>query len=645
MNRNTKIIYDGNNSVILKAIRILRRDMDTVFYETEEDGDEIFLIQKSLQDEQFEIKDQTIYAGDELGFVYAILHISRHTLNIPPFWFWYDYKFKKKSSAEIKDYVSAPARVRFRGWFLNDEILLSHWSPDADPMTTWEMAFEALLRCGGNMVIPTTQVSRKHSQLASSYGLWLTHHHAEPLGADMFSKVYPGLDPAYLSHQEEYNRLWIDGIKEQENQKVIWNIGFRGQGDMPFWAVGDSLEYDTDQKRGALISKVIKYQYDLLHKMTENPICCTYIYGEITSLYKQGFIQLPEDVIKIWSDNGYGKMVSRRIGEDNPRISELPDNKEGLHGIYYHISYCDLQSCAHITQIGNRIDFLEAELENAFAHGADDYLILNCSNIRPHIFPMAMIADLWCGRKFQPEQFAQTYFGEKTAAKAFLDYAAAAVKFGPHEDEHAGDHFYNFNTRALISCIMKNQNNSKDMVWATGEVPLTQQLEWFGEKCEEGEKNFAKFLKEHTENFGKLYDTTIMLHGKLHYHGYRGGALFVKGCMDFLDQEYLNAFYRIGLAGDEFEAANLLLRDSEYGPWKGYYANECFADFKFTAYLLRAMMTYVRNFGEGAGFYEWQRELFYNEEDKGVRLQLNLDNRDTSEAMFAKMKACGFQCK
>ena len=35
-------------------------------------------------------------------------------------------------------------------------------------------------------------------------------------------------------------------------------------------------------------------------------------------------MQIPEDVILIWADNGYGKMVSRRQGNHNPRVSALP---------------------------------------------------------------------------------------------------------------------------------------------------------------------------------------------------------------------------------------------------------------------------------------------------------------------------------
>ena len=61
-------------------------------------------------------------------------------------------------------------------------------------------------------------------------------------------------------------------------------------------------------------------QYELVKKYVKNPVFCTNLYGETMELYQQGFLTLPEDVITIWADNGYGKMVSRRQANHNPRV-------------------------------------------------------------------------------------------------------------------------------------------------------------------------------------------------------------------------------------------------------------------------------------------------------------------------------------
>ena len=71
-------------------------------------------------------------------------------------------------------------------------MLLSEWQVDGSNQIVWEMVFESLLRCQGNMVIPGTDLnSKKQRQLARDMGLWITHHHAEPLGAEMFLRAYP----------------------------------------------------------------------------------------------------------------------------------------------------------------------------------------------------------------------------------------------------------------------------------------------------------------------------------------------------------------------------------------------------------------------------------------------------------------------
>ncbi|WP_281730399.1 glycosyl hydrolase 115 family protein [Metabacillus endolithicus] len=50
----------------------------------------------------------------------------------------------------------------------------------------------------------------------------------------MFSRVYPDKNPSYSENGDLFKELWKDAIIQQQNDKVVWNIGFRGQGDRPF---------------------------------------------------------------------------------------------------------------------------------------------------------------------------------------------------------------------------------------------------------------------------------------------------------------------------------------------------------------------------------------------------------------------------
>lgn len=62
----------------------------------------------------------------------------------------------------------------------------------------------------------------------------------------MFAQAYPDLEPMYSKYPEKFRALWQAGIDAQKGMRVIWNIGFRGQGDKPFW--DDDPKYDTPKK-------------------------------------------------------------------------------------------------------------------------------------------------------------------------------------------------------------------------------------------------------------------------------------------------------------------------------------------------------------------------------------------------------------
>ena len=68
---------------------------------------------------------------------------------------------------------------------------------------------------------------------------------------------------------------------------------------------------------------------------------------------------------------------------------------DGVHGIYYHASFYDLQAASHITMLPNSTEFVSQELTDVLIHGADDYWLINCSNIKPYAFLLDLIARCW----------------------------------------------------------------------------------------------------------------------------------------------------------------------------------------------------------------------------------------------------------
>ena len=164
LNRNSQIISCEETKPVQYAVSALYRDMKAVFIETDAPGDAIRLAKDSdLAPECFclQVHDNALLltAADTLGFVFGLFEVSRRFLGVQPFWFWNDQKFIKTDSVTVPQnftYESKPARVRYRGWFVNDETLISHWKVERRSDLAFSMVFETLLRLGGNLVIPGT---------------------------------------------------------------------------------------------------------------------------------------------------------------------------------------------------------------------------------------------------------------------------------------------------------------------------------------------------------------------------------------------------------------------------------------------------------------------------------------------------------
>ncbi len=665
INRNTGIdpcMPDEieNCAPICHAVKWFMRDMEHVFGGPTAKPDHSVLLQyQCMEPEAYRICITPhcirILAGDDLGFVYALLSLSRKYLGVKPFWFWNDQEFVAREEVRIPvgEERSEPYTVRYRGWFLNDEVLISHWDAGEQESFPWEMAMEALLRLGGNMVIPgTDKNAKKYEKLAAELGLWVTHHHAEPLGAEMFARAYPDLAPSFSEHPKLFRSLWRDAIRRQAGRKIVWNIGFRGQGDLPFWENDPS--FDTQKKRGELIAGLIREQYDLVKRQDANAVCCTNLYGEAMELYRAGVLAIPSDVIVIWADNGYGKMVSRRQGNHNPRVFALPtQDGAGAHGIYYHVSFYDLQAANHITMCGNSPEFIKNELTKVFLAGADQYWIINCSNVKPHVYLLDLIAGLWKNRELDIErhrkQYCREYYGEDAFVRVACclgRYAEYAASYGKNEDEHAGEQFFNHPARILISQYMKDKSQpANEMRWAADCDTLRDQVTWYKNICQHSAERYQAFAKECEQtmnalsgNGKRLFEDSILLQARLYLHCSRGAGLICAAILEAFDGSCQRAFYYGGKAKKEYLCADMAMRSSEHGKWKGFYANECLTDIKQTAWVLDGFMAYVRNLGDGPHFFQWQREFLDAKEDRRVFLLLNTENHLKDQELFLLME-------
>lgn len=657
---STKIAYDAQSSAVRRAVSILRRDMAAVLTGHARENEIVLAEDASLAPEAWRIavtpERVTIAHADELGAVYALLTISRTALGVEPLWFWNDQTFIRRESVRIPcaETESKPAAIRYRGWFINDEVLLHAWYLDGSKDKPWEMAMEALLRLGGNMVIPgTDRNAHQYHDLAASFGLYVTHHHAEPLGATMFLRAYPGLTPSYAEHPELFRKLWADAIERQKGQKVVYNVGFRGQGDKPFWT--DDPTYDTPEKRGALISSLIRMQYHMVQEAAPGAPCCTNLYGEVMELYNGGYIDLPDEIIRVWADNGFGKMVTRRQGNHNPRIPALPKPGEtAAHGVYYHASFYDLQAAAQMTMLPNPPSFVREELTGAMKRGATDFWIVNCSNVRPHLYTLDYISALWRDGDADPARhlasYCARYYGAENAdavSACFKSFYAHALRYGEHEDEHAGEQFGNHGARVLVSQWMKNAREpAHDMRWAIDAPTLREQVIWYKGKCEEAVRGYAAHLFDCeaarialTQPGRTLFEDSLLMQAKLLLRTYEGSLLAMDSLLCAMEEDWLRAFYLAGKAKAKYLEADRAMREREHGKWRLFYANDCQADVKQSAWLAGVLMGVLRNQGDGPHFYQWQRRFIDPPEDASIMLILNMENHLDNDELFALMQA------
>lgn len=645
--KDTTFTFPKMSSAIKHIYDIFMRDFTKVLGQGFNEGTdvEIQIDSNGLESEQFRmiIADECVkvQCADELAVIYSVLYMSREFLGVDDFWYWTEKEPNKRNMVAItsREYLSPVARVRYRGWFVNDEVCLIGWSEEYPPSRkVWEIVFETLLRLGGNMVIPGTDLPREgqHFEIASEMGLYITHHHAEPLGGEMFLRAYPDREASYDKNPQLFEKLWTDAIEKNKDKKIVWTLGFRGQGDAPFWM--NDPKYTTPKSRGEVIRKVIDRQYELICSRVENPVCAVYLYGEITELYEGGYLELPKDFIKIWSDNGYGKMVTRRRGTHNPRVLSLP-KEDGKHGLYYHITFHDLQASSHLTLLGNPPEFVNSELDDAFNAGADEYLLLNCGNIRPHIYMLALVAQKWNIGDVDIDRFknnfAKKYFGDSDVIECYNDYFDACIKYGENDDDRAGDEIYYHTARRICVDWTKGCEMSKGLVYATGEVPFDKQNEFFAKKCRRAMNDFSA-LVEKCDGMKKyisdstFFDDNILFQAKLHLSGARGLYALCRGYEYYKNGEMAKCFTILSGAMEEFSVGIKLMEESEHGKWKDFYSCDWLTNVRVTVYAIDSLRKYIRMISDGPDFFAWYKNYCIPETERQIYLE-NTQRRTLSD--------------
>lgn len=658
--RNTRIVADESLPPVRSAVEILKRDMAAGLRGNGPENVIRVCLDAGMAPETYQAEagpeEIRLVCGDDLGAVYALLSVSSRLLGVKPLDWWMEIR------PEVRDTVSVPCqqwaspeyRVRFRSWFINDEVLFTGWhSEENQRAEVWKRAFEAILRCGGNMVIPGTDREydgRILNEMALDMGLWITQHHSEILGSRMFGRVYPDLTPSYTLYPDKYEGLWQEAIDRYAGRRVVWCIGFRGQGDHAFWD-DDDAGYDTDQKRGAFISSVMRRQMELTRARDPQARFSTNLYGELMVLYRQGYLDVPEDVIKIWGDNGFSRMVSRRQENLNPRADAMPGEAEtGSHGIYYHVSFYDLQAANHITMLQVPPRMVEEELERVLARGADTLWNINVGSIKPHLFMIDLVSRIWRDGGCDPEQaareFARDYYGGASAAPVLTEYADSAVSYGPNPDDLAGDQYYHWPLRALARALLRGETDRPvaSMLWAAGDRPFPEQVKAFARNVKPGTeswKRYVRLCRETAEQLdpdsGRRLLETMGVQGIIHAGGCESLYSFCQACLHSLQGNDLQAF----LWADRALEANrqaLAAMEGIGGRFAHLYDNDCFTGVAVTVRVLEAVRAWLRIRGDGERLFDWEKAYLIPVGETRVTLQSHRTQQLSDEELALRLR-------
>ena len=420
---------------------------------------ESFLISATHADWNSKQSTQVVLlaGADMRGTIYAIYQFAEEFLGVDPLYYWTDHQPSRQTRIELpatwnKTY---PAPVfKYRGFFINDEDLLTGWAPGEKKdhtgisLEVWNKIFETILRLKGNMIAPGTWIFPDDPQVkaAGERGLIVTQHHAIPLGMNV-ARWPQNVPYDYSTHPEILERAWKNAVAEYApGQEVLWTVGLRGLSDVTYASMDPSVR-GNDKALGALIGKAIAAQMKIVRDTHPDAQFISSLWMEGARLVQQGYLTIPPEVHMVWADDGYGY---------------LQDKGEAAagQGAYYH----DAMMNGRANQLSELVpvERIQSELGRYIKAGATHYLLLNTSDIRPVVMTAKAVMQIaWNGLPSNATsdqyylQWSRKQFEDRAAAKVaevYKDYFAAPARFsfGGGPSREYGDQAYHTEARLMM---------------------------------------------------------------------------------------------------------------------------------------------------------------------------------------------------
>ncbi|MGH9352132.1 MAG: glycosyl hydrolase 115 family protein [Terriglobia bacterium] len=556
-------------------------------------------------------KQAIVLTGSDVrGTIYAIYQFSQQFLGVDPLYWWTDHPPKRQSQVSVpNDYAETQAPAfRYRGFFINDEDLLTGWRsgiPDGADISlkTWNRVFEAILRLKANMVIPGTWIFPYEPQIkaAEDRGLVVSQHHVNVLGLDTYrwpkDKTYSFSDAPDI-FEAALKRSVSEYPKDAE---IVWSVGYRGQNDYPFWMV-DKHAPTTAAGRAHVIQEAIAKEIEILKQQHPNPHIILNAWAEASPFIRQGLLKVPDGVTLVWPDDGHGTI------QDRGEIS-------AGEGIYYHTAMIDWRS-NHFSELVP-LERIRHELGRAAKAGATDYLVVNTSSLRPVVMTSRATMELAWNPKAWTEdspdeasvymnKWSTEEFGAKAAGaldQYYQAYFAAPAKYGKADDQLMGDQFYEIMSRFVLIHLSKGDLSSPFRRFGMRGSPTIAQFAANLESASEQavprwEK--AEHLAEAAQSLvpqdrQQFFQANVLTQVGINLHGNLMLMEIAKAAQTTSTTDRVNL---INSALREGEAIQKALDAADYGKWAGFYTEgDWLLDVPLTVNLEKAYLVQLKGQG------------------------------------------------
>ena len=341
-----------------------------------------------------QVRDVICLTGADMrGTIFAIYQFSQAVLGVDPMYLWTDKQPAKRSSITLPaDFAKVyPKPVfRYRGFFPNDEDLLTGWIPAAKGEKTgislkvWDNIFETTLRLKGNMIVPGTWIFPDDAQVdaAAKRGLIVNQHHAIPLGVNV-ARWPKDVPYNFSTHPEILERAWTNAVATYKpDEEILWSVGLRGLSDSSYASLDPSVR-ENDSLLGKRINDAIAEQMKIVRAKYPKAEFVTDLWQEGARLMQKGLLQIPSEVTLVWADTGYGDM------QDGGKVA-------AGQGAYFHVAMMN----GNANQLSEMVPVavIQEELGRYIKAGATSYILVNTSDIRPVAMTTRALMDVaWGG--------------------------------------------------------------------------------------------------------------------------------------------------------------------------------------------------------------------------------------------------------